>query len=136
GTEIATASANQLGTIYYSKDGRVVASLAGHHDAVTSIDFARSARTLAAGWSDGTARLWDAPPEGTLIPVDTREPAVPVRAVWAGNRVVSVAGHEARLFTRSGRAVRSVKLPAPITAVVTRSSRVAFLDQRGNVATG
>jgi len=88
------------------------------------------------GSSDGTARLWDAPPEGTLIPVDTREPAVPVRAVWAGNRVVTVAGHEARLVTRSGHLLRSLNLPAPITAVVTRSSRVAFLDQRGNVATG
>ncbi|HEX3238379.1 MAG TPA: WD40 repeat domain-containing protein [Gaiellaceae bacterium] len=136
GTEVATASANQLGTIYYSKDGRVIASLAGHKDAVTSIDFDPGGETIVTGSTDGSARLWAAVPEGWLIPVDTREPAVPVQAVWAGNRLVSFAGHEARLLTRSGRPVRSLKLPAPITAVVTRSSRVAFLDQRGNVATG
>jgi WD40 repeat protein len=32
--------------------------------------------------------------------------------------------------------VRSLKLPAPIAAVATNSSRVAFLDERGHVATG
>lgn len=134
GTEIATASANQLGTIYYSQDGRVIASLAGHQRAVTSIDFNPSGLTIVTGSNDGTARLWAALPEGTLIPVDQR--AAPVQAVWAGNRVVSVAGREARLLTKSRRFVRSLKLPAPIIAVATKSSRVAFLDRRGDIATG
>jgi WD40 repeat protein len=136
GTEVATASANRLGTIYYTRDGRVIASLAGHHDAVTSIDFDHSGNTIVTGSSDGSARLWAARPEGTLIPVDERKPAVPVQAVWAGNRLVSAAGREARLLTRSGRLLRSLQLPAPIRAVVTRSNRVAFLDKRGDIATG
>ena len=84
GSEIATASANRLGTIYYSRDGRVIASLAGHHDAVTSIDFDPSGRTIVTGSSDGTARLWAALPEGTLHPGRPAQPA-PVQAVWAGN---------------------------------------------------
>jgi WD40 repeat protein len=136
GSEIATASANRLGTIYYSRDGRVIASLAGHTDAVTSIEFDRSGRTIVTGSSDGSARLWAALPEGTLVPVDERKPAVPVQAVWAGNRLVSAAGREARLLTKSGRLVRSLKLPAPIAAVATKSNRVAFLDERGDIATG
>lgn len=135
GSEIATASANRLGTIYYSRDGRVIASLAGHHDAVTSIEFDPSGRTIVTGSSDGTARLWAALPEGTLIPVDERKPPLPVHAVWAGTRLVSVAGREARLLTRSGRLVRSLKLPAPIAAVATKSNRVALLDKRGDIAT-
>jgi WD40 repeat protein len=136
GTEIATASANRLGTIYYSRDGRVIAPLAGHHDAVTSIDFDPSGRTIVTGSGDGSARLWAALPEGTLVPVDERKPGVPVEAVWAGNRLVSVAGREARLITRTGRLVASIELQAPIAAVETKSNRVAFLDKRGDVATG
>jgi WD40 repeat protein len=135
GTEIATASANRLGTIYYSRDGRVIASLAGHGDSVTSIDFDPSGRTIVTGSPDGSARLWEALPEGSLIRVDTRKPAVPVRAAWAGNRLVSVAGHEARLLTRSGHLVRSLQLPAPIAAVATEANRVALLDKRGDIAT-
>jgi WD40 repeat protein len=135
GSEVATASADRLGTIYYSRNGRVIASLAGHHDAVTSIEFDPSGRTIVTGSSDGTARLWAALPEGTLIPVDERKPPLPVQAVWAGTRLVSVAGREARLLTRSGRLVRSLELPAPIAAVATKSSRVALLDKRGDIAT-
>jgi WD40 repeat protein len=135
GSEIATASANWLGTIYYRRNGRVIASLAGHHDAVTSVEFDPSGLTIVTGSSDGSARLWAAPPEGTLIPVDERKPALPVQAVWAGNRLVSFAGREARLRTRSRRLVKSLKLPAPIAAVATKSNRVAFLDKQGDVAT-
>jgi WD40 repeat protein len=135
GSEVATASADRLGTIYYSRNGRVIASLAGHHDAVTSIEFDPSGRTIVTGSSDGTARLWAALPEGTLIPVDERKPPLPVQAVWAGTRLVSVAGREARLLTRSGRLVRSLELPAPIAAVATESNRVALLDKRGDIAT-
>ena len=58
-----------------------------------------------------------------------------MEAVWVGTRLVSVAGREARLLTRSGRPVRSLELPAPIAAVATKSNRVALLDKRGDIAT-
>jgi WD40 repeat protein len=108
GTEIATASANQLGTIYYRKDGRVIASLAGHHDAVTSIEFDRSGRTVVTGSSDGTARLWDALPEGTLQRIDTRK--LPVHTFWAGDKVVSVAGNQVKILTTSGDVLTRVQM--------------------------
>jgi WD40 repeat protein len=101
GTEIATASDNRLGTIYYSRDGRLFASLAGHQNAVTSIDFDSSGRTVVTGSSDGTARLWDALPEGTLRAIDNRK--MPVEAFWAGDRVVSVAGNQMKILSTSGR---------------------------------
>ena len=101
GIEIATASANRLGTIYYSADGRVIATLAGHHDAVTSIDFDPSGRTIVTGSKDGSARLWDALPEGTMRPIDTSK--LPVRAFWAGDRVVTVAGKQVKILSTSGR---------------------------------
>jgi WD40 repeat protein len=100
GSEIATASDNRLGTIYYSTDGRVIASLAGHHDAVTIIEFDPSGRTIVTGSSDGSARLWAAQPEGTLERIDTRK--MPAQAFWAGERVVTVAGNQVKILTASG----------------------------------
>lgn len=131
GSEIATASADRLATIYYTRDGRVVAPLAGHGDAVTSIDFDPSGRTIVTGSSDGTARLWDALPEGTLEPIDTRQS--PVQAVWAGDRAVSIEGREARTLTTSGRVIGRLTMPAPIVAAVAKGSTVALADRSGHL---
>ena len=131
GTEVATASANRLATIYYSRDGRVVAPLAGHSDAVTSIGFDPSGRTIVTGSSDGSARLWDALPEGTLIPVDERSSAV--RAFWAGSRIVSVAGREGRVLSTSGRLLRRLTMPAPIVAAAGAADTVALADRSGDL---
>jgi WD40 repeat protein len=109
----------------------VVASLAGHGDGVTSIAFDPSGRTIVTGSSDGSARLWDALPEGTLVPVDTR--SSPVQAFWAGNRIVSVARRQVRILTRSGRLLERFTSPAPITATAARGNQVAFADKRGDV---
>jgi len=128
GSEIATASANRLATIYYTRDGRVVAPLAGHSDAVTSIGFDPSGRTIVTGSDDGSARLWDALPEGTLEAIDTRK--TPVQTLWAGNHIVSVAGREARILTTSGRVIRRIALPASIVAWAALGSRVALSDGR------
>ena len=109
--EIATASANRLGTIYYSQDGRVIASLAGHHKAVTSIEFDPSGRTIVTGSSDGTARLWGALPEGTLQNGRHRASCLCRRSgqatgssAVAGNRVkiLSTSGHVLTRFQMTG----------------------------------
>ena len=131
GSEVATASGNRLATIYYSRDGRVIAPLAGHGDDVTSIGFDPSGRTIVTGSKDGSARLWDALPEGTLVPVDERK--APVQSFWAGTRVVSVAGRQARILTRSGRLIRRFTSPAPITAMAAVGNEAAFADKRGDV---
>jgi len=133
GNRIATASADKIARIYLGSNGVLVAPLAGHTAGVTSIGFDPSGRTVVTGSSDGTARVWDALPQGTLSPVDVRKPAVPVQAFWAGNRIVTVSGHEARLVTTTGRVLKS--LQGSITATAVLGNRVAFADKRGAVAT-
>ncbi len=131
GSEIATASADGLARIYYSQDGRVLAPLAGHRDAVTSIAFDSSGRTIVTGSADGTARLWDALPEGTLEPIDQRKTAV--QAFWVGNDAVSVSGRQARILSTSGRVLRTVTLPGPITATAANGRFVALADATGDL---
>jgi WD40 repeat protein len=133
GTEIATASANRLGTIYYSRDGRMIAQLAGHSDALTSIGFDLSGRTIVTGSSDGSARLWEALPEGTLTPIVKGR--LPVDALWAGTKPVAVAGRRARILTISGHVLATVTMRAPIVARAASANKVALLDARGNLAT-
>jgi WD40 repeat protein len=129
GTEIATASANRLATIYYSRDGRVVAPLAGHSDSVTSIGFDPSGRTVVTGSADGTARVWDALPLGTLTPIDRR--AGPVQAFWAGDTAVTVAGDRVRMFDRSGRVAASWRMEGPLVAAAVRPGVIAIADHGG-----
>jgi WD40 repeat protein len=131
GTEIATASADRLARIYYSQDGRLLAPLAGDAEAVTSIDFDPSGRTIVTGSSGGNARLWDALPQGTLEPIDTRD--TPVQALWAGDEAVSVAGREARIVMPRGSVVKRLTMPAPIVATATAGRTVALADQAGDL---
>jgi WD40 repeat protein len=131
GSEIATASADGLARIYYSQDGRVLAPLAGNRGAVTSIGFDPTGRTDVTGSDDGSVRLWDALPEGTLQTIDTRK--APVQAFWAGSDAVSVAGREARILSTSGRVLRTVALPAPITATAASGGFVALADAAGDL---
>jgi WD40 repeat protein len=86
---------------------------------------------VVTGSSDGSARLWDALPQGTLRRVDTRKAAV--QALWAGDRAVSVAGRRARVLTTSGRAVKQLTMPAPIVAAAAAKSTVALADRAGDL---
>jgi WD40 repeat protein len=131
GTEIATASADRLARIYYSQDGRLLAPLAGHHDAVTSIGFDPSGKTVVTGSADGSVRLWDALPEGTTEPVDTRKS--PVQAFWAGSDVVSISDRQARILSTSGRVLRTATLPSRITATAADGRFVALADATGDL---
>jgi WD40 repeat protein len=131
GSEVATASGNGLATIYYSRDGRVIAPLAGHGDAVTSVGFDPSGRTIVTGSSDGSARLWDALPAGTLVPVDRR--TSPVQAFWSGSHIVSVAGSEGRILSTSGRVLRRLRMPTPIVAAAGAADTVALVDRSGDL---
>jgi WD40 repeat protein len=131
GSEVATASANRLATIYYTRDGRVVAPLGGHTDAVMRIGFDASGRTIVTGSSDGTARLWDALPPGTLALVDKRK--TPVQAFWAGNTAVTVAGHSVRMFRRSSKLAASWRLSGSAVSVAVRPGLAAVADSSGAV---
>ena len=131
GSEVATASDDRLATLYYSRDGRMIAPLAGHGDAVTSIAFDPSGRTVVTGSKDGSARLWDALPQGTLTPIDTR--AASVQTLWAGDRPVSVGGRQARIFTTSGHLLKQLAMPAPIVAAAAAGSTIALADRSGDL---
>jgi WD40 repeat protein len=132
GSEIATASADRFGLIYYSRDGRLIAPLAGHGDAVTSIGFDPSGRAIVTGSSDGTARLWDALPEGTLEPILQAGQAV--NTFFADQDPVSVAGRKAEILSTSGRVLRTLSVPGPITTWATDGQHLAIADARGDLA--
>ena len=133
GNRIATASTDGIARIYLGSNGALVAPLAGHTKAVESVGFDPNGRTIVTGSDDGTARVWDALPAGTLSPVDTRKPAAPVQALWAGNRIVTVAGREARIVSTSGRLSTGFKAPAPIVATAASGNQVALADDRGDL---
>jgi WD40 repeat protein len=131
GSEIALGSTDWLARLYYSEDGRLLAPLAGHGAAVTTVGFDPSGRTLVTGGADGTVRLWDALPEGTLKTIDKRPSSV--QAFFAGDDAVTVAGRQARILTTSGRVLRTVTLPAPITATAANERFVALADSAGDL---
>ena len=133
GSEIATASADRLGRIYYSQDGRLLGPLAGHVDALTSIGFDPSGRTVVTASSDGSARLWDALPQGTLTPiVESRQPA---HTLFVGRHAVVLAGRRARVLTTAGRLLTTITMRAPVVAAAGEGSTVAAIDARGDLAT-
>jgi WD40 repeat protein len=132
GSEIATASGDRLGRIYLSQNGKLFASLAGHRDSVTSIGFDRSGLTVVTGSTDGSARLWDALPQGTLVPISKSR--TPVSALFAGRHPVSVSGRRARILTTSGHVLGTLTTHAPIVAAAAQGNRVAVVDARGDVA--
>ncbi len=133
GNRIAIASTDGLARIYNGANGLPIAPLAGHSAAVTSVGFDASGETVVTGSADGSARLWDALPLGTLRPIDTRK--TPLRAFWAGDRAVSVAGDEARLLSTSGRVLKTVRMSAPIVATASDGSTVAVADAGGKLVT-
>src|SRR5207244_2238401 len=81
--------------------------------------------------TDGTARLWEALPPGTLVPIDRR--SSPVDAFWAGEHSVSVAGRRRRILPTSGRVLRQLTMPAPITATAVAGSNIALADRSGHL---
>jgi WD40 repeat protein len=134
GSEIAVASTDRLARLYYSNDGRELAPLAGHGAAVTGVHFDPSGRTLVTASADGTARIWDALPEGALRTIDTRK--TPVQATWAGNRILTVAGREARVLTTSGQVVRRLTMRTAIVAAAARGTTIALADRSGDLLIG
>jgi WD40 repeat protein len=134
GSEIATASDDRLATIYYARDGRVIASLAGHSEAVTSVGFDASGRTVVTGSDDGTARLWDALPEGTLRVISWNRS--PVQSLWVGKDALVVAGRHVSLVSTSGRVFGRFAAPTPIVASAASGNSFAVADTHGDVATG
>jgi WD40 repeat protein len=134
GTEIAVASTDRLARLYYSSDGRLLAPLAGHGDAVTGADFGPSGRTIVTASADGTARIWDALPQGQLHTIDTR--ATAVRAAWAGDHVVTVAGREARVLTTSGHILRRLTMRTAIGPAASRGTTLALADRSGDLLVG
>jgi WD40 repeat protein len=134
GTEIATASDDRLARLYsYTLNGRLIAPLAGHGEAVTSVGFDSSGSTVVTASPDGSARLWAALPEGTLQTIDTR--SSPVTALFAGNDPVSVAGRQARILTTDGKLLETMTMRAPIRAAVGQRGEIAAIDAQGNVKT-
>ncbi len=99
---------------------------------MTSVGFDRSARTLVTGSADGTVRLWAALPTGTLKTI-YRNPQ-PAEALWAGGKVLAVAGRTARILTSSGRLIATSTMPQPITAAAAHDGTVALADRRGDLS--
>ena len=87
-----------------ASDGRLLAPLAGHTDAVTSVGFDPRGQTIVTASSDGTARLWSVNAGDQLTVIDRQRGTVDAR--FAGERVLAVAGRSARVLSPAGRLLR------------------------------
>jgi WD40 repeat protein len=131
GKEIAVAFGDRLARIYSSDDGRLLAPLAGHTDAVTSVGFDPGGQTIVTASSDGTARLWSANADDQLSVVDRQSGTV--HAYFAGERVLAVAGADARVVSTTGRLVERLRMRTPIVAAAAVSDSLALADTAGDL---
>ena len=131
GKEITVAFGDRLARIYSADDGRLLAPLAGHRDSVTSVGYDPRGRLIVTAGADGTARLWSADAGDQLLPIDRRASAV--GAIFAGARVLTVAGREARVLTTSGTVLRRILMRARITSAAANGDSVALADALGDL---
>jgi WD40 repeat protein len=113
-------------------DGRVLAPLAGHTDAVTSVAFDPSGRVVATASDDGTARLWNSTAGDELVPVD-RRPAPTAAAFAGGTTILTTAQRTARLVTVEGTLRRQIRTRAEIRGTAVSRSSFALLEADGTV---
>jgi WD40 repeat protein len=131
GKEVAVAFADRLARIYSTQDGRLLAPLAGHTDAVTSVGFDPSGTVIVTGSADGTARLWQANPTGALATIDQRHTAT--HTLFAGPRVLSIAGDQARILTTSGNLISALTMNSAIAVAASSGTSLALADARGDL---
>ena len=129
--QLTVAFGDRFARIYSTQDGHLVASLAGHKDAVTSVAYDPSGLVIATGSDDGTVRLWSANGGDQLAPIDRRTSSVD--ALFAGTRVLTVAGKEARILGPAGRLLERLQMPTPITAATANGASFALADAAGDV---
>lgn len=131
GKEITVAFGDRLARIYSSEDGRLLAPLAGHRDSVTSVGYDPRGRLIVTAGDDGTARLWSADAGDQLLPIDRRTSAVD--ALFAGARVLTVAGREARVLSTSGAVLRRIRMRARIISAAANGDSFALVDALGDL---
>ena len=85
------------------------------------------------GSSDGSARLWDALPQGTLTPIF--ESAQPAHTLFVGRHAVVRSGRRAHILTTAGRVLTTITMRVPVVAAAGEGSMVAAIDARGDLAT-
>jgi WD40 repeat protein len=131
GKDIAVAFGDRAARVYDATDGRLLAPLAGDTDSVTTVGYDSAGDTIVTGSDDGTVRLWSANAGDQLAPVDRR--GATVRAVFAGDSLVSSAGRVVRVLTPGGRRVAAHRLPTPVASVAAQGTSVAAADTAGDL---
>jgi WD40 repeat protein len=91
GSQYAVAFGDRVARLYAATDGRLLAPLAAHTDAVSAVAFDGPGRIVATGGADGTVRLWDASPSSQFEPTAQRIRAgVLARAVSPRGNVAAI----------------------------------------------
>src|SRR5260370_41875450 len=99
GTRLAAGYKNGLVRLWDVKTGRIISTLDGHTDVVTSVVFSSDSTRLASGSDDGTIRMWNAKP-GRFIAVMEGHSGTNIAFSRDGTRLAS--GSVRRILVATG----------------------------------
>lgn len=126
GSRIASASDDRLVRVW-TNDGRLLQTLAGHSDRITSLAFNPKGTLLASGSEDATVRLTEVVSGCPIVILRHSNPVKSVSFDASGALLATASGTAVRLWDARRRLLlRSLSCPAPAAVLFSPDGRRVF----------